>query len=68
MDHCGYDFPWDPLHYLPFGASPAFHDAHHSINTGNYGEVLRLWDIARGTTVEANRERRRKQRGEKKEK
>ena len=37
-----------PLH------APAFttdHDAHHSINTGNFGSFLNLWDRVFGTAI-----------------
>ena len=42
--HSGYEFPWNPLHLIPFTASPTYHDYHHSKNTGNFGSLFTVWD------------------------
>lgn len=35
--HSGYAWPWSPFRWLPANGSGFAHDAHHSLNTGNYG-------------------------------
>jgi sterol desaturase/sphingolipid hydroxylase (fatty acid hydroxylase superfamily) len=35
--HCGYAWPLSPFRWLPANGSGAAHDAHHALNTGNYG-------------------------------
>ncbi|HEY1013028.1 MAG TPA: sterol desaturase family protein [Herpetosiphonaceae bacterium] len=47
--HCGYDFPWNPLRWLPFHEGAAFHDFHHSTFRGNYAGFTSLWDGVFGT-------------------
>jgi sterol desaturase/sphingolipid hydroxylase (fatty acid hydroxylase superfamily) len=42
--HSGYDFPWNPLKLLPFGSGPAYHDFHHSANSGCYATFFTVWD------------------------
>lgn len=49
--HCGYDFPWAPWTLFPFSGSSAFHDAHHSINTGNFASFFVWWDKLFGTDI-----------------
>lgn len=47
--HTGYDFPWDPLHWLPLYEGAAYHDFHHSRFKGNYAGFLPVWDRVFGT-------------------
>src|SRR5690554_1210673 len=28
--HCGYDIPWNPMHWLPVYKGPVYHDFHHA--------------------------------------
>jgi sterol desaturase/sphingolipid hydroxylase (fatty acid hydroxylase superfamily) len=49
--HSGYDLPFMPFRLMPFAGTSAAHDAHHSINTGNYGTFLRVWDPLLGTAI-----------------
>lgn len=35
--HCGYSWPWSPFRWLPANGSGFAHDAHHALNTGNFG-------------------------------
>ena len=51
--HSGFDFPWVPHRLWPWAAAAAEHDAHHSMNTGNYGSFLTLWDTLMGTAIPA---------------
>lgn len=48
-NHCGYDFPWSPFQYIPFGTGEAFHDFHHTNNIGNYASFFTVWDTLMGT-------------------
>jgi len=48
--HCGYDFPWSPFQYIPFGTDEVFHDFHHTNNIGNYASFFTIWDSMMGTT------------------
>ena len=47
----GYDFPWVPRRLLPFASSADAHDAHHSLNTGNYGSMFVHLDKLFGTEI-----------------
>ena len=47
--HTGYDFPWDPLHWLPLYEGAAYHDFHHARFQGNFAGFLPLWDRVFGT-------------------
>lgn len=46
--HCGYDIPWNPMHWLPVYKGPVYHDFHHARYQGNYAGFLpyldRFWD------------------------
>jgi sterol desaturase/sphingolipid hydroxylase (fatty acid hydroxylase superfamily) len=44
IDHCGYDFPFNPFDFIPFGNHSKMHNLHHSKNIGNYGLFWPLWD------------------------
>jgi sterol desaturase/sphingolipid hydroxylase (fatty acid hydroxylase superfamily) len=46
--HSGFSFPYSPFELLP---TAEFHDAHHSLNTGNYGSFFPLWDLVFGTYI-----------------
>lgn len=50
--HSGYEIPFSPFRFLPFGVSSKFHDDHHLKNIGNYGSMLTLWDSLCGTNQE----------------
>lgn len=47
--HTGYDFPWDPLHWLPVYEGAAYHDFHHARFKGNYAGFFPFWDRVFGT-------------------
>ncbi|KAI8873112.1 hypothetical protein GQ42DRAFT_142582 [Ramicandelaber brevisporus] len=51
--HSGYDFPWDPLRYVPFLVQPVDHDNHHVVVEANYAGMFTLWDKMWGTYFEA---------------
>lgn len=52
-DHCGYHFPWHPIHML-FGNNADYHDIHHQ-HAGikfNYSQPLFIhWDVLLGTRM-----------------
>ena len=48
-EHCGYSFPWSPARLLPFQATPASHDFHHSMNMGCFASQFTWWDRICGT-------------------
>ncbi|KAE8291665.1 Cholesterol 25-hydroxylase [Larimichthys crocea] len=48
-DHCGYDLPWALHRLLPFLGGAPFHQAHHSIHSGNYAPYFTHWDHLFGT-------------------
>jgi len=52
-DHCGYYFPWHPIHML-FGNNAEYHDIHHQ-HAGiksNYSQPLFIhWDVILGTRM-----------------
>ena len=47
--HSGYNLPFSPFRFLPFGVSAKFHDDHHLKNVGNFGSMLVIWDSICGT-------------------
>jgi len=47
--HSGYDFSWSPFRLIPFSASAAYHDFHHTTNVGNYSSFFTFWDNVLGT-------------------
>lgn len=49
--HSGYCFPASPLRLWP--SSGMDHDAHHSMNTGNYGSSFGIWDVVFGSKIPA---------------
>lgn len=49
--HIGYDFPWDPLRWLPLYEGAAFHDFHHARYQGNYAGFMHYLDQLLGTAV-----------------
>ena len=53
--HSGFDFPFMPARLMPLASPSGGHDAHHSINTGNYGSFLRVWDWVFGTEIPAEK-------------
>jgi sterol desaturase/sphingolipid hydroxylase (fatty acid hydroxylase superfamily) len=40
-----------PYRLIPFAGSSADHEHHHSINSGNYGTFLRVWDALLGSAI-----------------
>ncbi len=58
-DHAGYHLPFEPLALLPFSSDAEFHDAHHSVNKGNFSECLTVWDHIMGTYLDPRRLRKR---------
>ena len=53
--HSGFDFPFMPARLMPFASTSAAHDAHHSINTGNFASFLCIWDRVCGTEIPAEK-------------
>lgn len=49
--HAGYDFPWNPLRFLPLYDGPVYHDFHHARFKGNYAGALHYIDKFFGTYV-----------------
>lgn len=49
--HAGYDFRWNPLHWLPLYQGPVYHDFHHAKFKGNYAGFLPYLDRFWGTYV-----------------
>jgi sterol desaturase/sphingolipid hydroxylase (fatty acid hydroxylase superfamily) len=47
--HAGYDFPWSPMHLLPFSDGATHHDFHHAKVKGNYAGFFPWTDAAFGT-------------------
>lgn len=47
--HCGYEFNWNPITWLPFYKGGRFHDLHHELYKGNYAGFLPLVDRWFGT-------------------
>lgn len=47
--HSGYEFPFNPLHLIPFYGGTRFHDFHHKNFTGNYSSTFTWWDKLFGT-------------------
>jgi sphinganine C4-monooxygenase len=51
LDHSGYEFPWDPLHFI-FPNNAAYHDIHHQswgIKTNFSQPFFVFWDTLGGT-------------------
>jgi sterol desaturase/sphingolipid hydroxylase (fatty acid hydroxylase superfamily) len=49
--HSGYDFPFSPTKVLPYATTSVYHNYHHSMNIGNFGSTLRIWDNIFGTNL-----------------
>ena len=49
--HAGYDFKWNPMHWLPVYQGPVYHDFHHARYQGNYSGFLPYLDRFWGTYV-----------------
>lgn len=49
--HAGYDFPWNPLRFLPLYDGPVYHDFHHARFKGNYAGALHYVDRYFGTYI-----------------
>ncbi|XP_063933963.1 methylsterol monooxygenase 1-like [Zophobas morio] len=47
--HSGYDFPYNPLHLIPYYGGAKFHDFHHMNTIGNYSSTFTWWDKLLGT-------------------
>lgn len=47
--HSGYEFPFSPYRVLPWGGTSNFHNFHHLVNIGNYGDQFVIWDAIFGT-------------------
>uniref|UniRef100_A0A3P8RU27 Fatty acid hydroxylase domain-containing protein n=1 Tax=Amphiprion percula TaxID=161767 RepID=A0A3P8RU27_AMPPE len=48
-DHCGYNLPWALHRMLPCLGGAPFHQAHHSLQRGNYAPYFTHWDQLFGT-------------------
>lgn len=48
-DHCGYNLPWALHRLLPCLGGAPFHQAHHSLQSGNYAPYFIHWDQLFGT-------------------
>ncbi|KAK2837683.1 hypothetical protein Q5P01_014895 [Channa striata] len=48
-DHCGYDLPWAVHKLLPCMGGAPYHQAHHSLHSGNYAPYFTHWDKLFGT-------------------
>lgn len=60
MHHSGYELPvFKFLQYIPFVASPSYHDHHHYHGWGNFGGVFNIWDRVFGTDADQIMEARR---------
>jgi len=49
LDHTGYDFPWDPIRWVPGVGGTKFHDDHHRHFTCNYASCFSFIDDMFGT-------------------
>ncbi|OMJ78023.1 hypothetical protein SteCoe_22265 [Stentor coeruleus] len=58
--HSGYDFPWNAYSVFPFATSAAYHDFHHTSNTGNYSSQFVVLDYLLGTDSMKNKTVRKK--------
>lgn len=59
-DHCGYQFPWDPLQ-LVTSNNAAYHDVHHQtwgIKTNFAQPFFTFWDQLLGTKYTGSRRNR----------
>lgn len=61
--HCGYVFPWNPGHLVPFYEGAGYHDFHHSAYQGNFSGFLPYLDRFFGTYARGYLEWRARQRG-----
>jgi len=52
LTHCGYDVPYNVLHYLPFYGGTSFHDFHHTSFLNNYASRFTWVDLIFGTYKE----------------
>lgn len=48
--HCGYEWSWSQLSFLPWKLNVEKHDFHHSHNVGNFGSEFGFWDSLMGTS------------------
>ncbi|KAF3696151.1 Cholesterol 25-hydroxylase [Channa argus] len=48
-DHCGYNLPWALHRLLPCMGGAPYHQAHHSLHSGNYAPYFTHWDKLFGT-------------------
>ncbi|KAF2642158.1 hypothetical protein P280DRAFT_295406 [Massarina eburnea CBS 473.64] len=56
LDHSGYEFPWDPLHWV-FPNNAAYHDIHHQswgIKSNFSQPYFTFWDRVSGTMWEGD--------------
>lgn len=47
--HSGYQFPWTMPGIFPFSTDSMYHNYHHLVNLGNYGDSFIIWDSIFGT-------------------
>lgn len=47
--HSGYEFPFSPFHFIPFGTTSEYHNYHHFKNIGTYGSYVTIWDTIFGS-------------------
>ena len=52
LDHSGYEFPWDPLAWIPGVGGTKFHDDHHNYFKANYASCFSFIDRLFGTDYE----------------
>eukprot|EP00756_Hemistasia_phaeocysticola_P064396 Hpha_TRINITY_DN7760_c0_g1::TRINITY_DN7760_c0_g1_i1::g.85414::m.85414/K07750/E1.14.13.72, SC4MOL, ERG25; methylsterol monooxygenase len=57
-DHTGYHLPIG-THLIPGVGGTTFHDAHHSVNTGNYASIFPVIDRVFGTDIKTGRDKER---------
>ncbi|KAJ3608099.1 hypothetical protein NHX12_025149 [Muraenolepis orangiensis] len=52
-DHCGYDLPWAPHRWVPWGlyGGAPHHDLHHLTFKSNYAPYFTHWDRLAGTLL-----------------
>lgn len=55
--HCGYSFPWNPSHLIPFYGGVEYHDFHHAKFHGNYSGFLGYLDGIFGSYSKGYKER-----------
>ena len=44
-DHCGYEFPWNPVRWFWMAGGTDMHEYHHSGNLGCFASKLALYDV-----------------------